>query len=741
MVQEKSNKNSRMKPKKKFKEKSEELLNYEKKYKEYLTSYKTIKTSLKSISKNNSSLIKINEAVINVNKIIIQTYQFLKLYCLSKFEQKKKFPLIDDKLVYTIMKVLCVKDPRGHKPNKETIMLKRELDLFYRDEFQNLLNNDNSNLCYTHLNTVLDYEAISMVTGFKNHISEHFVSFLNRYINVLVNKKEKLALIKDEKGFDKDLKKRLKRLFLKEIRQLKDNIIKNKNNCPKEYMEIKKKIRQITRPSLTNSLELKFSFIKNEEGFDNDLRMLLKGLLLKDELTKSLDQRLTDNPFLFLKPMIKMSMEIEKMGKKTFSCFPLRKNIIPKYIKLDTTTIIHLLLPDDLNKRYYLNNGNTKLLQDPIWGLIFKTNKKIFKQKKYTFNHQISTDGIGCSLLFIRNDLYDPLKVKKIKAMTKPFNFRNEKYVNELTDEEKDAFKDYEIVAEDPGKGDIIYATNGETIIDEKGRHKTKTFRYTQNQRRKEIKTKKYRKIREKDKKKSIGLKMNKENKSFLNGIKELKLNPLSEDLNKKYINYDKTIEALESELCKINSKSNIYSNVKEYIKLKNQINAAIQDYYQKEMFRKLKWYSFINKQRSESNMIERFKEIFGPPEKVIVCIGDYDNRNMKYQEPTKGKSMRKLFRNAGYNTFLVNEYNTSCRSFLEGKKTKKFRKRINPRPWKHNICKSHGLLRFKSVTLDEPSKHILVNRNFNGSMNIWKKAKCILNNEELPKYLCRKNK
>jgi hypothetical protein len=38
-----------------------------------------------------------------------------------------------------------------------------------------------------------------------------------------------------------------------------------------------------------------------------------------------------------------MSLEIENKKEKTFSVFPLRKSIIPKYIKIDTTTILHLL--------------------------------------------------------------------------------------------------------------------------------------------------------------------------------------------------------------------------------------------------------------------------------------------------------------------------------------------------------------------------------------------------------------
>jgi hypothetical protein len=45
--------------------------------------------------------------------------------------------------------------------------------------------------------------------------------------------------------------------------------------------------------------------------------------------------------------------------------------------------------------------------QFDIWNNLLDINNKSFKNKHYEFNHQISTDGICCSLLFIRKDLKD----------------------------------------------------------------------------------------------------------------------------------------------------------------------------------------------------------------------------------------------------------------------------------------------------------------------------------------------
>ena len=59
--------------------------------------------------------------------------------------------------------------------------------------------------------------------------------------------------------------------------------------------------------------------------------------------------------------------------------------------------------------------------------------------------------------------------------------------------------------------------------------------------------------------------------------------------------------------------------------------------------------------------MINNFKNKFGNKDKVIITMGDYDKKeHMKGLEPCICKKFRRLFRNAGYQIFLVNEFRTS---------------------------------------------------------------------------------
>ena len=160
---------------------------------------------------------------------------------------------------------------------------------------------------------------------------------------------------------------------------------------------------------------------------------------------------------------------------------------------------------------------------------------------------------------------------------------------------------DHMVVGIDPGKDNLLFCTNGVTKIIN-GKRKMTTFRYTQNQVRKETKRKKYLKIIEKTKK--------------------------------------KIVKKIEERLTKYISKTCIYKKAKEYINEKNNVNKLLNSFYEKHLYRKLKWYAFINKQRSESRMINKFKKIFGSPKDVIVCIGNWgEKKQMRNMEPTKGKS------------------------------------------------------------------------------------------------------
>jgi hypothetical protein len=133
--------------------------------------------------------------------------------------------------------------------------------------------------------------------------------------------------------------------------------------------------------------------------------------------------------------------------------------------------------------------------------------------------------------------------------------------------------------------------------------------------------------------------------------------------------------------------------------------------------------------------MINNFKKIFGQPKDTIVCFGDWEQKkHMKFKEPSKGKGMRVLFRKNGFQTYLVDEFRTSCKcSKCEGGDCCKFIIRKNPKPYKTNLRLVHGLLRCKICCG-------VWNRDCNGATNIYKIASNAINKKERPRYLRRGN-
>ena len=117
---------------------------------------------------------------------------------------------------------------------------------------------------------------------------------------------------------------------------------------------------------------------------------------------------------------------------------------------------------------------------------------------------------------------------------------------------------------------------------------------------------------------------------------------------------------------------------------MKNNINKLLFNQYRKEIYRKLKWNRYINTQKSETKMINNFKNKFGDPKNTIVIFGDYDKKNnMKGKEPYVNKRLRHLLRLAKYKVYLINEYYTSklcnkCQSNVENFMVQKSKKPKN---------------------------------------------------------------
>ena len=173
------------------------------------SSHRTIKCSLKSIVRDETIIPQIEAIVLNCNAIVIEAYQFIRLFCLTKYAKGAELPQLDEKFILYCLKATGTRDNRGRKAQKES--LQAELDAFYISEFKPLLAHEDKfdQCCYGYL---LPYLATQMHTAIHNNLKEHFVTRLLRFIN------------KTAEMYDEDLDKVEAR---KARRGLKNAIFKN----------------------------------------------------------------------------------------------------------------------------------------------------------------------------------------------------------------------------------------------------------------------------------------------------------------------------------------------------------------------------------------------------------------------------------------------------------------------------------------------------------------------------------
>lgn len=451
-----------------------------------MDSYKTVKTSLKSVLRDYETIQpQINNLVIKSNELVIQTYQFIRLYILNQYHKNLEIPVIDEKFISYAIKTQGVRDTRGKVAKDKNLL--NELENFYQQEFQPLIQKEK--FCLKNFSYLIPYLTLQIHTAYQNNIKTHYFKHLLRFIN---------------KTCDNELAKEIKSsLFAKKDKRSKE--------CNKWFQTHLKHIIPIGLP-------------------------------------KSLSYELKAQPDKFLKCLIYMNSVLEKQENKLFQFCPLRNNIVPKYITLDTACLISFF--------GFAKNNLTKIKENQyfVFSKIFKLDKKVFKSKNYVFNYTIQTDGVGVSILLVRKDL---------KHKPKDTNNEKYKYVEEIKDIEK--YKDRNIVGVDPGKKFLVFMTDENNNI----------LKYSSAQRRKESMTVRNNRI----------LKTEKERNNII---------------------------TKETELSKHNSKTSEYQKFKDFIVEKTKLNNETRDFYTRDLWRKTKWRSYIYSRKSEDRFLNRIGETYG---------------------------------------------------------------------------------------------------------------------------------
>jgi hypothetical protein len=596
----------------KKKEEFKEFRNNEK------SAYKTFKIPLKTILLNrDTTQLVINHLVFEMNDLVIHTYQFIRLYVLDKYTKNQPLPTIDETFILYCIKTLGTRDNRGKK-GKDTQLLEL-LDAFYKTEYQPLLNHEKTNLKNTTF--LLPYLATQIHTSLHNNFQEHFIQHFLRFINKTTN----------------------------QITEDKSILFQFKNKC--------------------------LSLEETDRIFDDWKNIHLPNIL-PTEIKKSIHYDIKIRPFEYLKGMLYMNSVLEKQESKLFQPLPLRNNIIPKHIILDTASIINLFCPEKDKDGNKTKKGellsNVKDNQNEIWCNFFDMKNKIFKNKHYQFHNQIQTDGISCCLLFIRKDLKDKKWGSRVPVLQEQ-DFYN---IEDLSKEQLDILKDRNIVGCDPGKHSLVY------MIDKNGNK----LQYTASQRKRESKTKTNQRILLIERKR--------------NGIIEK-----------------------ETHLSFQNSKSVDYENFKNYLVEKDKLNKETTKFYKKEVWRKMKFRQYSYGKKSIDTFLNKIKETFG--ENILIGYGNWSRSSqMKHFMPTMNKGLRKLIHKK-YDTITINECNTSKKCCDCNKDLEYYKDKEGKEVFRLLVC--------SNCVSCENKKIVFRTRDANSSINIIKLTSCWIEKQERP--------
>ena len=592
-------------------------------------SYQTLKIPLKTILRDKEALPVLTQIVFDMNDLVIHTYQFIRLYMLYLLEKDINFPIIDDTFILYSMKTLGTRDNRGRQSVNTD--LQKKLDVFYVNEYQPLVSHEKFSL--KNKTYLLPYLATHIHTAFSNNITERFTSHLLRFIN------QTTTHITEDKSTLFQFKKRLFNL---------------EGEKDKQFQEWK------------------------------DIHL---SHILPINIKKSVQYDVKVRPFSYLKGMLYMNSVLEEQERKLFQPIPLRTDIIPKYITFDTACLVSLFCPDKDKEGKKSKKGellkNIKENQLDIWSSFIDLNNKIFRNKHYQFSYQLQTDGVGCSLLFIRKDLAEN---KKWGSKIQVVEEKEYPQLESLDDQIIEELKPRKIIGCDPGKRSLVY------MVDEEGNR----LQYTAPQKRIESKAKR---------------------NSYVLGIEKRRSGIIEK----------------ETVLSSHNGKTSNLEKFKSYLVEKTRLNNETKEFYQREVWRKMKFRSYSYGKKSVDVFLNKIKETFG--DNLLIGYGNWSrDTQMKHFMPTMNKGLRKLIHRK-YDTITVNECLTSktccmCMSQLENHRDEKGRK-IH----RLLVCRGQGCVSSQN------KKSVFKTRDLNSAVNILNLTRMWMDSKERPVEFCRKSR
>jgi hypothetical protein len=368
----------------------------------------------------------------------------------------------------------------------------------------------------------------------------------------------------------------------------------------------------------------------------------------------------------------------------------------------------------DCTKTELLEKYKNPKVEYDLWSKYFHIDRRVFNPKDgYEFFHSISTDGVSCSLTFIRTNqkhLYQNLwesgeanTNQERKNLTKAYKLYVEGETNQLnktidkfTDAEKQRLLEHSKsdAGVDPGVGVIIQ------VADDQNRQ----VKYTKRQRYQECYFTQNQQIKQK-------------------------------------MRTDAGIIELERPLNNCNSSSVNPEVFKKFISTKNTVTVAVRNHYARIAYRNMNLRSHIHTIKSENRLIKRLIDVFG--QNCLLFYGNWSrNSNMKMGASVPGMRMKKLIAKY-FSMASTHEAYTSCICYVNRVpvENKVITTTANKARSIHRclICNEcHSLRKQSEIRPSEIRRYM--NRDINGARNILTIGRSELRNQGRPQAFQRES-
>ncbi len=190
-------------------------------------------------------------------------------------------------------------------------------------------------------------------------------------------------------------------------------------------------------------------------------------------------------------------------------------------------------------------------------------------------------------------------------------------------------------------------------------------------------------------------------------------------------------IEELEQELIGLNSKTCDPDYFKAYADKKIELHDRLYRKYEEKKFRQYKWYSYIERRRSEDKLLNRIEKKYG--ENIVIVIGDWSiGKQMRNFISTPNLRLKRKLKEK-FRVYNIDEFRTSCIHYKMKEKCENLKAEDKKIRGKKRTL--HSVLTCKM----ENKRKGCINRDKNGCKNMMRIVENIRRGEERPEELKRK--